>query len=159
MNITLAGRNFVTPNPLTADKNDTATTGAFVPFGTSTNQGQVITDNPKCNGCIISANLDGTDLKVVGWGFRNPTGLAFNKDGKLFAVNHGSDQRGSRTIANDSDKFYEVILNETAFYGWPDFLNAEPITDPKFKSPRGGDKPLDFLMQKPSTSRKTLDVV
>jgi glucose/arabinose dehydrogenase len=148
INLTLAGQNFVTPNPLTADKNDTAATGTFVPFGTSTNQGQVIQSNPKCNGCIISANLDGTDLKVVGSGFRNPTGIAFNEGGKLFAVNHGSDQRGSRPIANDSDKFHEVLLNETAFYGWPDFFgNAEPVTDPKFKSPRGGDRPLEFLVQ------------
>jgi len=45
----------------------------------------------------------------------------------LFAVNHGSDQRGSRPIANDSDKFHEVILNETAFYGWPDFLETQNL--------------------------------
>jgi glucose/arabinose dehydrogenase len=148
MNITLAGQNFVTPDPLTAEKNDTPTTGAFAPFGTPTNPGQVIQGNPKCNGCIISANLDGTDLRVVGWGFRNPTDIAFNEDGKLFAVNHGADQRGSRPIANDSDKFHDVLLNETAFYGWPDFFgNAEPVTDPKFKSPRGEDRPLEFLMQ------------
>jgi glucose/arabinose dehydrogenase len=66
----------------------------------------------------------------------------------LFAVNHGADQRGSRPIANDSDKFYEIKLNETAFYGWPDFVgNAEPVTNPKFQSPRGGGKPLEFVMQ------------
>lgn len=66
----------------------------------------------------------------------------------MFAVNHGADQRGSRPIANDSDKFYEIKLNETVFYGWPDFVgNAEPVTDPNFQSPRGGGKPLEFLMQ------------
>src|SRR5918993_2176694 len=74
-NITLTGQNFVSNNPLTAEPNDTATTGAFVPFNTTTIPGQMIQGNIKCNGCIISANLDGTDLKVVGWGFRNPTGL------------------------------------------------------------------------------------
>jgi glucose/arabinose dehydrogenase len=148
MNITLTGQNFVTTNPLTAEKNDTTTTGAFVPFGSPTNPGQVIPGNTNCNACIISANLDGTDLKVVGWGLRNPTGLAFDEAGKLFAVNHGADQRGSRPIANDSDKFYEIKLNETAFYGWPDFIgNAEPVTDSKFQSPRGEGKPLEFLMQ------------
>jgi glucose/arabinose dehydrogenase len=147
-NITLTGQNFITKNPLTAEPNDTATTGAFVPFGTSTYPGQVIPGNIKCNGCILSANRDGTDLKLVGWGFRNPTGLAFNEEGRLFAVNHGADQRGSRPIANDSDKFHELKLNDTAFYGWPDFFgNADPATDPKFQSPRGGGKPLQFLMQ------------
>ncbi len=150
-NITITGQNFVTNNTLTAEPNDTATTGAFVPFNTPTFPGQGIQGNTKCNGCIISANLDGTDLKVVGWGLRNPTGLAFNEEGKLFAISHGADQRGSRPIANDSDKFYEIKMNETipAFYGWPDFFgNVEPVTDPKFQSPRGGgNKSLGFLMQ------------
>jgi glucose/arabinose dehydrogenase len=157
-NITLTGQNFVTKNPLTAEPNDTATTGAFVPFGIPTYPGQVIQGNIKCNGCILSANLDGTDLKLVGWGLRNPTGLAFNEEGGLFAVNHGADQRGSRPIANDSDKFYEVKLNETAFYGWPDFYgNAEPVTDPKFKSPRGGgNTSLQFLMQNHPSVEKPL---
>ena len=154
-NIILTGQNFVSNNPLTAESNDTATTGAFVPFNTTTIPGQMIQGNIKCNGCIISANLDGTDLKVVGWGFRNPTGLAFNEEGKLFAVSHGADQRGNRPIANDNDKLYDVKLNETAFYGWPDFFgNAEPVTDPKFISPRGGDKPLQFLMQNHPTVEK-----
>src|ERR687889_645297 len=157
-NITLTGQNFVTNNTLTAEPNDTTTTGAFVPFGKPTYPAQVIQGNIKCNGCILSANLDGTDLKLVGWGLRNPTGLAFNEEGRLFAVNHGADQRGSRPIANDSDKFHEINLNETAFYGWPDFYgNAEPVTDPKFKSPRGeGNTSLQFLMQNHPSVEKPL---
>jgi glucose/arabinose dehydrogenase len=148
-NITLSGQNFITKNVLRAEPKDNATTGAFVPFGTSTHPGQVIPGDVKCNGCIVSANLDGTDLKVVGWGFRNPTGLAFNEQGRLFVENHGADERGSRPIANDSDKLNDVNLNKTAFYGWPDFFgNAQPVTDPIFQSPsRGGGKPLEFLMQ------------
>ena len=85
-NITLTGQNFETTNPLTAEPNDNATTGAFVPFNTTTKEGQIIKGNVKCNGCILSANLDGTDLKLVGWGFRNPTGLAFNEEGRLFTA-------------------------------------------------------------------------
>lgn len=80
-NITLTGQNFITANPLTAEPNDTATTGAFVPFGTLTKEGQVIPGIIKCNGCVLSVNLDGTDLRLVGWGFRNPSGLAFNDEG------------------------------------------------------------------------------
>ena len=60
---------------------------------------------------------------------------------------HGAYERGSRPIANDNDKFYEILLNETAFYGWPDFFgNGEPVTDPKYQSERN-NKPLQFLMQ------------
>lgn len=95
-NITLSGTNFVTTNPLTAEPNDTVTTGAFVPFGTFTYNGQVIPGNIKCNGCILSANLDGTDLKLVGWGFRSAYGIAFFPDdpAKLLVTVNGADERG-----------------------------------------------------------------
>lgn len=105
---------FYNKKPLTAEPNDTATTGAFFPFATSTNKTQVIEGDVKCNGCIISDNVDVTDVKLVGWGLRNAIGLAFNEEGKLFAVSHGAAERGSRPISNDSDKFYEIKLNETA---------------------------------------------
>ena len=158
-NITLAGENLETPDPLTAEPHDNVTTGAFVPFNTTTQAGQVIKGGLKCNGYILSANLDGTDLKLEGWGFRNPSAIAFNDEGRLFAAVMGADERGSRPIVNDSDKFYEVKLNETspAWHGWPDFFgNAEPVTDPKFQWHKGIvclipnsclDKPLQFLMQ------------
>lgn len=144
--VTLAGHNFETSNLLTAEKNDNATTGAFVPFNTPTTPGQVVKGQLKCTSCILSANLDGTDLKLVGWGLRNPSGLAFNEDGRLFAANHGADERGSRPIANDNDQLFEIKLNETAFYGWPDFLgNGEPVTDAKFQIKNL--PPLQFVMQ------------
>jgi glucose/arabinose dehydrogenase len=156
-NITLIGQNFETPNPLTAEPNDNATTGAFAPFNSTTKEGQLIKGDVKCNGCILSANLDGTDLKLVGWGFRNPDGLAFNEEGRLFTAVNGADERGSRPIVDDADKFYELKLNSTSFYGWPDFFgNAQPVTDPLFRWETGGpcivpktclDKPLGFLMQ------------
>jgi hypothetical protein len=39
----------VTINPHTAESNDTATTGAFVSFGTLTKEGHIIKGNIKCN--------------------------------------------------------------------------------------------------------------
>ena len=63
---------------------------------------------------VLSANLDGTDLKLEGWGFRNPTGLAFNEEGRLFTAVNGADERGSRPIVDDADKFFEVKLNSTS---------------------------------------------
>jgi glucose/arabinose dehydrogenase len=156
-NITLIGQNFETPNPITAEPNDNATTGAFVPFNTTTTEGQIIKGDVKCNGCILSANIDGTDLKLVGWGFRNPTGLAFNEDGRLFAAVNGVDERGSRPVVDDADKLYEIKLNSTVWYGWPDFFgNVQPVTDPLFQWHKDDvclvpdsclDKPLQFLMQ------------
>jgi glucose/arabinose dehydrogenase len=153
-NITLTGENFVTANPLTAESNDTTATGAFVPFGTSTYKGQVIPGNIKCNGCILSANLDGTHITLVGWGFRSAYGIAFFPDDptKLLVTVNGADERGSRPIANDTEKIYslDISLSNSSqlgkFYGWPDFLgNAEPVTDPKFQVKNL--PPLQFVMQ------------
>ena len=154
-NITLTGQNFVTKNPLTVYPNDNATTGAFVPFGTPTYAGQVIPGDIKCNGCILSANLDGTDLKLVGWGFRSAYGMAFSPfdTTRLLVTVNGADERGSRPINNDTEKVYSIDISNSSqlgkFYGWPDFFgNAQPVTDPKFQSPKGNNsQQLEFLMQ------------
>ena len=154
-NITLTGQNFVTNNTLTAEPNDTATTGAFVPFGTSTYPGQVIQGNIKCNGCILSANLDGTDLKLVGWGLRSAYGMAFSPidSTKLLVTVNGADERGSRPIINDTEKVYSIDISDPnglgKFYGWPDFFgNGEPATDPQFQSHNSNtNQHLEFLMQ------------
>jgi glucose/arabinose dehydrogenase len=82
-------------------------------------------------------------------GFRNPTGLGFNQEGRLFAAINGADKRASRPIVSDSDKFYERKLNGISFYGWPEFFGtAQPVTDPKFQSSKDNNgQQLEFLMQ------------
>jgi glucose/arabinose dehydrogenase len=140
--------------PLTAEPNDTATTGAFVPFGTPTYAGQVIPGDIKCNGCILSANLDGTDLRLVGWRLRSAYGMAFSSvdNSRLLVTVNGADERGTRPINNDTEKVYRIDISDPEelgkFYGWPDFFgNAEPVTDPKFQSPNINEQQLKFLMQ------------
>src|ERR687898_227471 len=163
-NVTLTGQNFVTNNTLTAETNETATTGAFVPFGTSTYPGQVIQGNIKCNGCILSTNLDGTDLKLVGWGLRSAYGMAFSPidSTKLLVTVNGADERGSRPIINDTEKIYSIDVSDPnrlgKFYGWPDFFgNAEPVTDPQFQSPNSNtNQHLEFLMQNHTPVEKPL---
>lgn len=151
MNITLKGINFETSNPFTADKTDNATTGAYVPFRDSTTKGQQIKGDVLCNGCIISAKPDGSDVKLVAWGLRNPYGLVFTSNGTLVISNNGADERGSRNIANDTDNVYTIDVmkpgNLGKYYGWPDFAgNGEPVTDPKFVSPKN-KQPLEFLIK------------
>ena len=36
---------------------------------------------------------------------------AFNEEGRLFTAVNGADERGSRPIVDDADKFFEVKLN------------------------------------------------
>jgi glucose/arabinose dehydrogenase len=151
--IKLADRNFKSANPLIPiNPNIRNITGAFSPFGNFTNKGEITKGDTKCSGCIISANPDGTNLKLVAWGMRNPYGLTFDKDGKhLMVSDSGAEERGSRPIANDSDKIYSIDISKPdnlgKFYGWPDyFANGEPVTEPKFKA-LADKKPLQFLMQ------------
>lgn len=129
--ITMAGTNYNTTNFFTISKGgkipQTMSTGGYTKFGTPNTNGQVIKGDIKCTGCILSAKLDGTDLKLVRWGLRHPYGSAFEPDGtKLLIDMNGADERGSRNIANDGDKSYLIdTSNSSSFgdwYGWPDYF-------------------------------------
>jgi glucose/arabinose dehydrogenase len=125
--VKLAGRNFESANIL-GNLTERVQTGAYVPYGTPTHPDQVIPGNVKCNGAILRCNPDGTQLEVVAWGLRNPYGLAFSEDGRLFATEHGMDERGARYIVDDPDDFYEI--KEGEWYGWPDFASGIRMDDP-----------------------------
>jgi glucose/arabinose dehydrogenase len=149
-NITLTGVNYNSDNFLTAEKNDTANTGAYVPYNQSTFKGEQIKGDVKCTGCILSANADGSDVELIAWGLRHPYGLAFTPDGKLIVSMNGVDERGVRNVANDGDKIYLIDISNSSnygqYYGWPDYFgNGEPVTEPKFASPLNR-QPLQFLI-------------
>jgi glucose/arabinose dehydrogenase len=130
----LAGVNVQTPNPLHGN-DEKVSTGAFVPFGTSTEPGQRIRAELPCTAAVMRCNPDGTELELVAWGLRNAYGLGFLPDGRLLATDQGADDRGSRPVGNASDLLYEV--RPGAWYGWPDFTGGEPITDPVYRPERG----------------------
>ncbi len=130
--ITLVGENFETDNPLTPG-DDKIMTGAYKPFGTSSTAGEVIKGDVKCGGSIARFNPDGSQYEVVAWGLRNPFGLEFDAQGKLWTAYHGADVRGSRSIRDDPDYFVQV--EEGAWYGWPDFFDGEPVDADRFKDP------------------------
>jgi glucose/arabinose dehydrogenase len=149
-NITLAGVNYNSDNFLTAEKNDTANTGAYVPYNQSTFKGEQIKGDIKCSGCILSAKSDGSDIKLVAWGLRHPYGLGFTPQGKLLVSMNAADERGVRNVANDGDKIYLIDVSNSSstgqFYGWPDFFgNGEPVTEAKFASPLN-KQPLQYLI-------------
>lgn len=143
--VTLSGAEFESDDPI-GDR-DTVRTGAYSAFGTPGSAGSVVPADTKCNGAILRANLDGSDLEVVAWGFRNPYGLEVGPDGAVYATMHGFDARGSRPIENAWDCFYRV--EEGAWYGWPDFACDVPVPDPRF-SPPGGPQPGFVLATHPS---------
>ena len=130
--VRLAGTNFRTENPLTPDE-DMVVTGAYKPFGTPSQAGEVVPGSPTCGGSIVSVKPDGSDFRVVAWGLRNPFGLAFDRAGRLWATSHGADVRGSRNIYNDPDSM--VRVRDGAWYGWPEYFAGEAVTAPRFRAP------------------------
>jgi glucose/arabinose dehydrogenase len=163
LNIRLAGQNFNSSNVLDPvhPGSSTNTTGAFSSFGNRTQPGEMVKGDVRCNGCIISTKPDGTDPKLVAWGVNSPYGLSFDKDGKhLLVVDAGAEESGIRPIANDSDKILSIDTSSPndlgKWYGWPDYFgNAEPVTNPKFKS-SSSNQPLHFLMlNHPSLNKPT----
>jgi glucose/arabinose dehydrogenase len=150
--IILAGQNYTTPNVLTEDTNDQATTGAFSPFGVATSRGQVIKGAIPCNGAIMRIPIAGGKPELVAWGLRNPFGLAVAPDGKLFITENGFDDRGSRPVWGAGDVLWEIKTD--TWYGWPDFSAGKPIAnDEEFKAP-GKDRVTPILQTYPNTPPK-----
>jgi len=137
--IRLAGRNYAYQNVL-GKVTETVHSGAYVPFGTETQPGQVIKGNVKCTGAILRCDPDGSNLEVVAWGLRNPYGIAFHPDERLFATEHGIDERSGRYIVGDYDDCYEI--KEGAWYGWPDFASGIRLDDPYWGEGGQGREPV-----------------
>jgi glucose/arabinose dehydrogenase len=67
---------------------------------------------------VLSLRPDGSDLRVVARGLRNPYGLAFQPGtGRLYASVNGQDGLG--TTADPEPAEMAVVIRPGAFYGWP----------------------------------------
>ncbi len=131
--ITLVGENFSTSDALNTGNRMKVHTGAFLPFGTPSSANQTIKGSVICSGAIMRIRIQGGDPELFAWGFRNPFGLAFSADGRLFVSDNGYDDRGSRPIWGSPDVLWEVTRGK--WYGWPDFSEGRPLTHTHFKPP------------------------
>ena len=118
-------------------------TGAFQAFGTKADEGDKIRGDVKANGTILRMDPDGKNLEMYAWGLRNPYGVKWGPDKKLYVGDAGYDERGSRPIANSPDCLWEI--KEGGWYGWPDYSAGIPVTDERYK-PKEGPAP-KFLMK------------
>jgi glucose/arabinose dehydrogenase len=84
------------------------------------------TPPPGCNGAVFRANPDGSDLETFATGFRNVYVMGFSPDGRLFGIDQGYDNGGSRPVANDFDSLW--VIQKGGWYGFPDFPSGIPIT-------------------------------
>ncbi|WP_339868987.1 glucose dehydrogenase [uncultured Algoriphagus sp.] len=153
--IVLNGKNYKTDNPLTDDPDDKANTGAYVPFNTTTHEGQIIKGSLPCSGSLMKIPLEGGEPELVAWGFRNPYGMAAQND-KLFVVENGFDDRGSRPVWGTGDILWEVKENQ--WYGWPDYSGHEPLDHHGYKVPGKGTAEL-LLKDHPSEPPKPVAVL
>ncbi len=145
--ITLTGENYTSPNPLAADPDQSVTTGAFVPFGTPTEKGQIIRGQFPCNGAVMRIRPEGGQAQLVAWGFRNPFGLAFAPDGRLYVTDNRYDERGSRPVFGTGDLLWRV--QEGAWYGWPDYHGHHPLYEGDRFAPYGESPPRRLLASHP----------
>ena len=117
-----------------------ARTSAYQPFGKTVPAGTIVRGQTKANSAILRLDPSGGGLDVYAWGFRNPYGLLWTPDGKLYCADAGSDERGSRHIANDPEKLW--VIEQNGFYGWPDHVTGKPVTDAAFKPAKSPPRPL-----------------
>jgi len=110
-------------------------TGPYLPYGTPAKKGEIVEGNPRCNGSILRIPADGGEPEVVAWGFRNPFGIAFTPDGRLYTSVNGYDVRGSRPVYGAGDWLYEVTPG--AWYGWPDWADGRPLSMKRYRAPHG----------------------
>jgi glucose/arabinose dehydrogenase len=129
--VILAGENYETENVLSEEK-EKIQTGAYVPYGTKTTKGQVIKGSIPCSGAVMRMPVNGGALELVAWGFRNPFGLSFAPDGKLFVTDNGYDTRGSRPVFGAGDLLWDVKAN--TWYGWPDYSGGDSLAGENFKA-------------------------
>jgi glucose/arabinose dehydrogenase len=97
-------------------------TGAFMSYGSSSTNGQVIRGAAPCSGSIPRIQLVGGKPELVAWGFRNPFGMVFSTSGQMYVSDNGYDERGSRPVLGAPDVLWEV--KQGTWYGWPDFVVA-----------------------------------
>ncbi len=147
--IKTTGKAFSTKD-FTSNSDGKVETSAFRPFGTTSSEGETIEGHVKSGGTILRMNPDGSQLEVYAWGLRNPYGLAWGPDGKLYVSENGFDIRGSRPIANDKEDIY--LVKEGAWYGWPDYASGIPVTDPQFK-PENNEGPEFLLAEHPPVEK------
>lgn len=141
--VALTGRNFASVDVLGPDDSQTQT-GAFRPFGQVAYPGESATARDLCNGAVMRLTAAGA-VELVASGLRNPFGLAFDPDGKLFVTNQGYDPRGSRATKAAGDHLWQV--RDGAWYGWPDLgAQGEPVGEPVLSHHPGAvPEPAAFL--------------
>jgi glucose/arabinose dehydrogenase len=144
--ITIKGMNYISSDVFDESQGKNISTGAYLPFGTASEEGQVIKGQVPCTGAIMRIPVRGGNPELVAWGFRNPYGLAFDEKGQLYITENGYDDRGSRPVWGTGDHLWKVENGK--WYGWPDFSGGHNLSEGNLEVP-GNGKPSPLLADLP----------
>ena len=133
--IRLTPQEFETPNVLDLKHVGVAKTSAFQAFGKTAAGSATVRGSAKANGAVLRMNPDGSNLEVFAWGLRNPYGVMWGPDKRLYVSNNSYDERGGRPIANAPEELF--VVRDGSWCGWPDFAAGVPVTDDRYRSDRG----------------------
>lgn len=153
--VRLAGVNYTTADPLRG--RGQAVTGAFLPFGTPSEAGQVIPGRVPCTGAIMRVPPAGGEAELVAWGLRNPFGLAWSPEGGLYVTENSFDDRGSRPVWGTGDVLWKIEPGR--WYGWPDYFAGEPLSHGDRFQPPGKRRPQRLLAEDPGKVPKPAGVL
>lgn len=106
-------------------------TGAFMPYGNTSENGQRIKAESLANSCVVEINLENNKTSLYASGIRNIKGWDFDSEGKLIGIVGGMEDIGERPVKRDFDYIYKI--DKGKWYGWPDFSGGDPISSPRFK--------------------------
>jgi glucose/arabinose dehydrogenase len=88
--------------------------------------------------------------EIVGWGFRNPFGIAFTADGKLLVSDNGYDVRGSRPVWGNADWLWLIDPQKPPlWHGWPEYADGRAVSESRYKPP-GEPQPRRLLAEDPN---------
>ena len=118
-------------------------TGAFMPYGNSSEEGQRVRAENLANASIFEINLENNKSSLYASGIRNITGWDLDSEGKLIGIVGGMNNTSERPINRDFDYLYKI--DKGTWYGWPDFSGGDPISSPRFK----GEKLVSTLIANP----------
>ncbi len=87
-------------------------------------------DPNNLSGKILRMKTDGSGLERFAWGFRNPQGLAWDTEGRLYASNNGPT--GDLSLLHHDEIDY---VQQGLFYGWPAWAGTLRTSYPKGSLP------------------------
>lgn len=150
--VTVSGQKYVTADVFHPASVQQVATGPFSPFGTAPAPNTVVRGALPCSGSILRVRVDGGASELVAWGLRNPFGLAFAPNGRLYATENQYDTRGSRPVFGAGDLLWEV--EPGAWYGWPDYHGVSPLYEGTRYKPPGEEPPSRLLAKDPGPPRR-----